>query len=145
MKKIPLLIPLFFSCISSFAQQPEKKVNDVTTSSHLKKFLKISEKKKQGILLEPLTVKEYPQQITLSDSLKNRLLGRQLVKGELYAGLTNTMPVWSPGSDYVFNMPGTFAFDKNQVRVHVPRFVTVVRNKNATASEINSTLSKTKE
>lgn len=122
----------------SFAQQTEKKTIHVTPSSHLKKFLKLNEKQKHGILSEPLTVKEYPQQITLSDSLKNRLLRKQLVKGELHTGLTNTMPVWSPGSDYVFNMPGTFAFDKNQVRVHVPRFVTVVNHKKVESSEKNS-------
>jgi len=56
--------------------------------------------------------------------------------------ITNSIPVWSPGSDYVFNMPGTFAYDKNQVRVHVPRFVTVVRNQNVAASEKNSTPTK---
>ncbi|WP_439516220.1 hypothetical protein [Sediminibacterium sp.] len=137
MKKILFLLLLFFSCMISFAQQTEKKTIHVTTNPHLKKFLKLNEKQKHGILLEPLTVKEYPQQITLSDSLKNRLLGKQLVKGELHTGLTNTMPVWSPGSDYVFNMPGTFAFDKNQVRVHIPRFVTVVNHKKVESPEKN--------
>lgn len=138
-----LLLPLlFFSYTASFAQQTEKKTIHVTPSSHLKKFLHLNEKNKHGILLEPLTIKKYPQQVILSDSLKNRLLGRQPVKTELYAGLTNTMPVWSPGSDYVFNMPGTFAYDKNQVRVHIPRLVTVVSNKDVTVSEKNSTPTK---
>lgn len=138
--KTKLLLPLlFFSYTASFAQQTEKKTIHVTPSSHLKKFLKLNEKQKRGILSEPLTVKEYPQQITLSDSLKNRLLGRQLVKGELHTGLTNTMPVWSPGSDYVFNMPGTYAFDKNNIRIHTPRFITVVNSKRADVSEKNTT------
>ena len=57
----------------SFAQQTEKKTIHVTPSSHLKKFLKLNEKQKQGILVEPLTVKEYPRQITLSDSLRKGL------------------------------------------------------------------------
>ncbi len=137
MKKILLLLLLFFSCMLSFAQQTEKKTIHVTPSSHLKKFLKLNEKQKQGILVEPLTIKEYPRQITLSDSLRKGLLrkGMQPI-------ITNSIPVWSPGSDYVFNMPGTFAYDKNQVRVHVPRFVTVVRNQNVAASEKNSTPTK---
>jgi hypothetical protein len=50
MKKILLLLLLFFSCTISFAQQTEKKTIHVTTGSHLKKFLKNSANQKLTIL-----------------------------------------------------------------------------------------------
>lgn len=137
MKKILLLLLLFFSCSLSFAQQTEKKTIHVTTSTHLKKFLDHSAKQKPSILVESPIVKEYPQEIILPDTLRKKLLRK-----EVYPTLTNTIPVWSPGKDYVFNMPGTFAFDKNQVQVHVPRMVTVVSNKKVTASEKSNNPSK---
>lgn len=137
MKKILLLLLLFFSCTISFAQPSEKKTIHVTTSPHLKKFLNNSANQKLTILPTPFTGKVYHEQITLSDSLRQGLLRK-----EMQPIITNSIPVWSPGSDYVFNMPGTFAYDKNQVRVHLPRFVTVVRNKNVAASEKNNTPTK---
>jgi hypothetical protein len=137
MKKILLLLLLFFSCTISFAQQTEKKTIHVTTGSHLKKFLKNSANQKLTILPTPFTRKEYPQQITLSDSLRQGLLRK-----EMQPIITNSIPVWSPGSDYVFNMPGTFPYNKNQVRVHVPRYVTVVKHQKDGTSEKNSTPTK---
>lgn len=116
MKKILLPLLLFFSCMLSFAQQSERKTVYVRASPHLKKFLDINAKNKQGILLEPFTVKEYPKQITLSDSLKKELLKKEPIGVEFYSRLTNTIPVWSPGSDYIFNMPGTFAFDHSKAK-----------------------------
>ncbi len=137
MKTILLLSMLFFSYSASFAQPTEKKTINVTKSLNLKKFLDSRAKQKPSILLTPLTVKEYPQQIVLLDSLRKGLVRKQLLRGELNATLTNTMPVWSPGSDYVFNMPGTFAYDKTQVKIHTPRFVTVVnRNKESSSDKI---------
>lgn len=137
MKKILLLLLLFFSCTLTFAQTTEKKTIHVTASPHLKNFLDNIAKQKPSILVEPPVVKEYPQQITLPDTLRKKLLIK-----EVYPTLTNTIPVWSPGSDYVFNMPGTFAFDKAQVKIHVPRMVTVVSNKKAVASEKNNNSTK---
>lgn len=132
MKTILLLSMLFFSCSASFSQPTEKKIINVTKSLNLKKFLDSRAKQKPSILLKPLTVKEYPQQITLSDSLRK---GLTLINNHIV--FTNSMPVWSPGSDYVFNMPGTFAYDKTQVKIHTPRFVTVVnRNKEASSDKI---------
>jgi len=124
---------LFFSCGASFAQPTEKKTINVTKSLNLKKFLDSRAKQKPSILLQPLTIKEYPQQITLSDSLR-----KGLTRINNHIVFTNSMPVWSPGSDYVFNMPGTFAYDKTQVKIHTPRFVTVV-NRNKEASSEKST------
>jgi hypothetical protein len=137
MKKILLLLLLFFSCLISFAQQSEKKTIHVTTSPHLKKFLNNSSNQKLTILPPPFTVKEYPQQITLSDSLRQGLLRK-----EMLPIITNSIPVWSPGSDYVFNMPGTFPHNKNKVRVHAPRYVTVVKHQKEGTSEKNSTPTK---
>lgn len=137
MKKILLLLLLFFSCTISFAQQSEKKTIHVTTGSHLKKFLKNSANQKLAIIPTPFTGKEYPRQITLSDSLRQGLLRK-----EMQPIITNSIPVWSPGSDYVFNMPGTFPYNKNQVRVHVPRYVTVVKHQKDGTSEKNSTPTK---
>lgn len=134
MKTILLLPMLFFSLSASFAQQPEKKTIRVTTSPNLKKFLDSEANHKPGILLKPHTVKEYPQQITLLDSLGKGLVRKELIK-EFNPVMTNSIPVWSPGKDYVFNMPGTFAFDKNQVRIHTPRFITVVNHKKGDAVE----------
>lgn len=130
MKTILLLSMLFFSCSASFAQPTEKKTINVTKSLNLKKFLDSRAKQKPSILLQPLTIKEYPQQITLSDSLRKGLtpINNHIV-------FSNSMPVWSPGSDYVFNMPGTFAYDKTQVKIHTPRFVTVVNRNKETSSE----------
>lgn len=138
MKKILLLLLLFFSVGISFAQQTEKKTIHVTPSSHLKKFLNSSKNQKPTILPTPFAAKESPQQIVLLDSLRKGLVRKRLLRGEVNSTLTNTIPVWSPSNDYVFNMPGTFAFDKNQVRVHVPRFVTVVNHKKVESSEKNS-------
>lgn len=135
MKKILFLLLLCFSCMISFAQQTEKKKKThLTTGSHFKKFLDDVANQKPSILPMPLTVKEYPQQITLADSLRNGLF-RKEVTSEYNLLMTNTIPVWSPGSDYVFNMPGTFAFDKNKVRIHTPRYVTIVNRKVIGASE----------
>jgi hypothetical protein len=124
---LPLFLLLSYSAL--FAQETDKKTIKVSANRHMKKFLDSRNKQKPGILLEPLTIKEYPQQITLADSLRNRI-----VRKENQRIITNSIPVWSPGSDYVFNMPGTFAYEKNQARIHVPRLVTVVPNK-GTASE----------
>lgn len=138
MKKILFLLLLFFSCMISFAQQTEKKTIHVTTSPHLKKFLNNSANQKLTILPTPFAPKESPQQIVLLDSLRKGLVRKPHLKVEVNSTLTNTIPVWSPNNDYVFNMPGTFVFDKNQVRVHIPRFVTVVNHKKVESSEKNS-------
>jgi len=124
---LPLFLLLSYSAL--FAQETDRKTIKVSANKHMKSFLDSRSKQKPGILLEPLTIKEYPQQITLADSLRN---GQ--IRKELLVVFTNIMPVWSPDSNYVFNMPGTFAYDKNQARIHVPRFVTIVPNK-VTASE----------
>ncbi|MGV3593900.1 MAG: hypothetical protein ACO1NK_01545 [Sediminibacterium sp.] len=138
MKKILFLLLLFFSCMISFAQQTEKKTIHVTTNPHLKKFLNNSANQKLTILPSPFIVKEYPQQVILLDSLRKGFVRKPHLRGEVNSTLTNTIPVWSPNNDYVFNMPGTFAFDKNQVRVHVPRFLTVVNHKKVESPEKNS-------
>lgn len=121
----------------SFAQPSEKKTIHVTTSPYLKKFLNNSANQKLTILPTPFTRKEYHQQITLSDSLRQGLLRK-----EMQPIITNSIPVWSPGSDYVYNMPGTFPYDKSKVRVHVPRYVTVVKHQKEGTSEKNSTPTK---
>lgn len=142
MKKILLLLLLFFSCTSSFAQQIEKKTIHVTPSSHLKKFLDHSAKQKPSILVQSPTVKESPQQIILLDSLRKGLVRKPHLGVEVNSTLTNTIPVWSPGNDYVFNMPGTFIFDKTKVRVHIPRMVTVMSKKKEVVSEKSNTPTK---
>lgn len=136
MKKALLLSILILSYVVSFSQQKEKKTVDVLANKHMRKFLDSKNQQKPSILLAPMTVKEDPQQIVLLDSLRKGLVRTQLLRGDLNSTLTNTIPVWSPGNDYVFNMPGTFAYDKNQVKIHIPRFVTVVnRNKEATSEQ----------
>ena len=131
MKKVLLLSILMMSYVASFSQQKEKKTVHVLANKHMRKFLASKNQQKPAILLEPLTVKEYPQQITLSDSLR-----KGLTRINHHIVFTNSMPVWPPGSDYVFNMPGTFAYDKTQVKIHTPRFVTVVnRNKEASSEK----------
>lgn len=142
MKKILLLLLLFFSCTISFAQQSEKKTIHVTTGSHLKKFLKNSANQKLTVLPTPFTPKESPHQIVLLDSLRKGLVRKPYLRAKVNSTLTNTIPVWSPDNDYVFNMPGTFPYDKNQVRVHVPRYVTVVKHQKEGTSEKNSTPAK---
>lgn len=124
MKKALLLSILILSYAASFSQQKEKKTVHVPANKHMRKFLDSKSQQKPSILLEPLTVKEYPQQITLSDHLR-----KGLARKESQIIITNSIPVWSPDSNYVFNMPGTFAYDKNQARLHTPRFVTVVNVK----------------
>lgn len=137
MKKALLLSILILSYVASFSQQKEKKNVHVLANKHMRKFLVSKSQQKPSILLEPLTVKEYPQQITLSDSLR-----KGLTRINNHIVFTNSIPVWSPESDYVFNMPGTFAYDKSQVKIHTPRFVTVVNRNKEESSEKSITISK---
>ncbi len=137
MKKALLLSILILSYVASFSQQKEKKNVHVLANKHMRKFLASKSQQKPSILLEPLTIKEYPQQITLSDSLR-----KGLTRINNHIVFTNSIPVWSPESDYVFNMPGTFAYDKSQVKIHTPRFVTVVNRNKEESSEKSITISK---
>ncbi|WP_353549715.1 hypothetical protein [Sediminibacterium sp. KACHI17] len=133
MKKALLLPMLILSYVASFSQQKEKKTVNVSTNKHMRQFLDSRSKQKRTILLEPLTEKEYPQQTILLDTLR-----RGLLRKENQVIITNSIPVWSPDKNYVFNMPGSFAYDKSQTRIHTPRHVTVIDLKKATTPENTS-------
>lgn len=51
-----------------------------------------------------------------------------------YSTEKNSIPVWSPDSDYVYNMPGTHAFDRSKYKVRVT-FVGVKIDNKAAATE----------
>lgn len=135
MKKVvfPILF-LMLTCSAVLSQEskripPTKKV----TVLSVKSFLDSINKKKEGIIAKGFTPATYPKPQTVSELIQRT---QKNIPPNLIP--ESVMPVWSPDSTYVFNMPGTHAYDKNQYRYHIPRFVTVVKRTTPKSAEINS-------
>lgn len=65
---------------------------------------------------------KFSKPITISPQLlnKQKTEKRQMNLADLnlfYSPEKNSIPVWSPDSNYVYNMPGTHAFDRSKYKV----------------------------
>ena len=124
MKKIFLsLLLLAFTCSAVLSQEskaitPKKRDTALTMQG----FLDSMNKKREGIITNGFTPATYPKPQKISDLIQR---AQKNISPDFIP--QGAMPVWSPDSTYVFNMPGTHAFTKSQYRYHIPRFVTVVK------------------
>lgn len=120
--KYPFLIvaSLTFICTTAMAQERREIVPGKSfTAVNIKSFLDTQKKKKTGILPEAFKQKAYPEPQYLPMAVEK--IPNNIV---VYYAPKHSMPVLTPGSDYIFTMPGSFAYDKSKAIYPYEKFVT---------------------
>ena len=105
MKPFLLLSCLLFIAAHAWSQQK----NDPNTVLRMQQYLDSVKHKNEAALKAPLDLLKKKQTVVMKDQLRPKLIMPSYVN-------KNVMPVLSPDSNYVYNMPGTHAFDKTKVR-----------------------------
>ena len=112
MKKLLLFICLMILTVALFAQQKKQEKN-VLSMQH---YLDSLKRKNQLALKTPADLLKKKQASVVSKPLKIISLPPSHI-------VTRGIPVWSPDSNYVYNMPGTHAFDKSKLKRGIFFFV----------------------
>ena len=109
MKKLLLLgcTTLFVSCI--WGQQKTPVPHSLPPAMHMQQYWDSIKKKNEAQLKEPVNLFKNKKTGLLTDHPGLTLIPPAFIN-------KNVMPVLAPDSDYVFNMPGTHAFDKSTAK-----------------------------
>ncbi len=86
--------------------QQKKEANSVMS---MQQYLDSVKKKNEAQLKTPLDLLKKKQPILMQEQFRPKIIMPAYVN-------KNVMPVLSPDSSYVYNMPGTHAFDKSKAK-----------------------------